>query len=233
MAWAQEMKNLAANIKTSHRDRTRDIGNLKRYTDDLIAKFHTELREMARNLREFLSKSEEARKKDFNAIMTETRARIREIKGYVKDFIAKSEEIRKKEFATTMGNVKGEVRKIKGYTADLLAQYDKELKELAADLKEFLGKSEASRMADFKAMMQDINSDIDDIRKNIKSLLGDYRGERKEAARYWAGLGSRVVIEEAPVEETPTEEKEEEEAEAPAPKAKAAKPKARKKSKKK
>jgi len=171
MAWAQEMKNLVADIKTSHRDRTQYVKGVKEDTHELIARFQGELKEMARDLKDFLAKSEDARKKDFNAMMGKIRARVKDIKGD---------------------------------TADLLAQFDKEMKELAADLKEFLRKSEATRMADFKAMMGDISADIDAIRKAVGTILADYKAERKEAAGYWGRLkGKEAAVVEEVEEEAP------------------------------
>jgi len=158
MAWAQEMKNLVADIKTSHRDRTKYVEDVKDDTHELIARFQRELKEMARDLKDFLAKSETTRKRDFDAMIKVIRARVKDIKGD---------------------------------TADLLAQFDKEMKELATDLKEFLKKSEATRIADFKEMMKDINADIDAIRKAVGTILANYKAERKEAAGYWARLGAR------------------------------------------
>ncbi len=169
MAWAQEMKNLVADIKTSHQDRTQYVADVKDATHELIARFQGELKEMARDLKDFLAKSEDTRKKDFDAMIKAIRARVGEIKGD---------------------------------TADLLAKFDKEMKELAADLKDFLAKSEATRIADFKGMMKDINADIDAIRKAIGTMLADYKAERKEAAGYWGRLGGRE--EAAPAEGAPT-----------------------------
>ena len=158
MAWAQEMKNLVAEIKTSHRDRTQYVADVKDATHELIARFQGELKEMARDLKDFLAKSEDTRKKDFDAMIKAIRARVKDIKGD---------------------------------TADLLVQFDKEMKELAADLKDFLKKSEATRIADFKGMMKDINADIDAIRKAVGTILANYKAERKEAAGYWARLKAR------------------------------------------
>jgi len=166
MAYAQEMKNLVADIKTSHQDRTQYLEDLKGDTHELIARFQGELKEMARVLKDFLAKSEETRKKDFDAMIKTIQARVKDIKGD---------------------------------TADLLVQFDKEMKELAANLKEFLKKSEATRMADFKGMMQDIVADIEAIRKAVGTILVDYKAERKEAAGYWASLKKKEV----PVEEVP------------------------------
>ncbi|MFH1971215.1 MAG: hypothetical protein ABIJ05_02420 [Patescibacteria group bacterium] len=165
MAYAQELKNLVAEIRTNHRDRTKYVKDIKDDTHRLIARFQGELKEMARDLKDFLAKSEETRKKDFDVMTKAIRARVGEIKGD---------------------------------TADLLAKFDKEMKELAANLKDFLQKSEAGRMADFKAMMQDIAADIDAIRKSVGTILADYKAERKEAAGCWASLKKRgAVVEEA------------------------------------
>jgi len=160
MAYAQEMKNLVANIKTSHQDRTQYVADVKEGTHELIAKFQGELKEMAKDLKDFLAKSEDTRKKDFDVMIKAIRARVKDIKGD---------------------------------TADLLVQFDKEMKELSADLKDFLKKSEATRMADYKGMMKDISADIGAIRKSVSELLADYKGERGEAARYWASLKGREV----------------------------------------
>jgi len=158
MAYAQELKNLVADIKTSHRDRTKYVADVKDDTHELIARFQGELKEMARDLKDFLTKSETTRKKDFDVIIGAIRARIKDIKGD---------------------------------TAGLLAQFDKEMKELARELKEFLGKSEANRMADFGAMMKDITGTVEAITGATRALLSDYKSERKEAAAHWARLGNR------------------------------------------
>ncbi|MFH1392340.1 MAG: hypothetical protein ABIG90_01480 [bacterium] len=129
MAWAQEIKNLVADIKTSHRDRTQ----------------------------------------------------------YVKDV--------KGDTAKLMQDIRVQIKDIKGDTADLLAQFDKEMKELAADLKEFLRKSETSRMADFKVMMANVVERVGKIKRRVKRILGEYAAERKEAAGYWAGLSKKASSE--------------------------------------
>ncbi len=189
MAYAQELKNLVADIKTSHRDRTQYVKDVKDDTHELIARFQGELKEMARDLKDFLAKSEDTRKKDFDVFYKAIQDRVRTVK---------------EDTAKLMKDIRARIKDIKGDTADLLAQYDKEMKELAADLKEFLIKSEAGRMADFKAMMGDITKDIGAIRKSVSDLLADYKAERKEAARYWASIKGKKEAEEVPA--TPKKE---------------------------
>ena len=176
MAWAQEMKNLATDIRTSHRDRTARLCEIKteteaikraahdllREADAFMKRTKTELKEAARNLRDFLAKSEGVRKEDFNALMQEIRARMKEIRTRVRD--------------------------IKGETKD------------------FLAKSEEKRIADFKDVIKDIRGDLDVIKRSVvdtlktaKGLILSYTAERKEATRYWAGIRGREGMEEVRV----------------------------------
>lgn len=158
MAYAQEMKNLVAEIKVGHRERTQYVNEVKKETKQLITRFQGELKEMTADLKNFLAKSEDTRKKDFEAMIKAIQVRVKDIKGD---------------------------------TADLLARYNKEMKELAANLKSFLAKSEETRMADFKAMMKDVKATVESIEKNTKAMLGDYKAERKEAAGHWAALARK------------------------------------------
>ena len=93
-------------------------------------------------------------------------------------------------------------------THDLLSMFNKELKEMAADLKDFLAKSEQNRMADFKTTMKDIRSRIENIQKHVAGLLGDYAEERKEAHVNWGMLRKRErAIAEEKAEEVEKEAK--------------------------
>jgi len=73
----------------------------------------------------------------------------------------------------------------------LLARFDKEMKEIANDLKDLLAKSEQTRMVDFKVTMKDVQSRIKGIQKQVADLLGDYREERKEAHANWGALSKQ------------------------------------------
>jgi len=158
MAWAQDIKSLVSDIKTSTRDRIKFVKDNQKDTRDLLARFDKELKEMAADLKEFLSKSEKDRMADFHKMMRDIQARVKNIFGD---------------------------------TGELLARFDKELKEMAKDLEDFLAKSEQTRMADFKVMMKDIQSRVDSIQKHVADLLGDYTEERKEAHANWGALRKR------------------------------------------
>jgi len=195
MSWAQEMKNLSAGIKTSHQDRTQFIkGN-------------------AKEVKSFLTESEEKRRKDFDVLLKDIQTKVKAIKSDVKHHLAKSKEDRLKIFDELIKNIRAEikvikarVKEIKGDTSNLLSRYDKEMKELASDLKEsaahlktFLKENEEKRMVDFKEMMKDIATvigdivaDVKTIRKSTSHLMANYQTERKEAAGYWAGLNGKT-----------------------------------------
>lgn len=177
MAWATELKSLVSDIKTSTRDRLQLIKDNQKDTQDLLARFNKELKDMAADLKELLSKSEKDRMADFHKIMSDIHKAIKDI------------QIR--------------VKSIFGDTGELLARFDKELKDMANDLKDFLAKSEQNRMADFKVMMKDVQSRIEGIQKHVADLLGDYAGERKEAAANWGMLskGKRGMAAEEEVAE--------------------------------
>ncbi|MBU4350806.1 hypothetical protein KKD19_06390 [Patescibacteria group bacterium] len=149
MAWAQELKDLVAEIKTSHQDRTKYVNDVKKDTHQLIARFQDELKEMTKELKDFLAKSEEMRKKDFETMMKAIQTRVKDIKGdtdsllarfdkemkelaaELKDFLAKSEEKRMTDFRALMRDTKATVEAIEKATKALLGDYKAERKEAA------------------------------------------------------------------------------------------------------
>ena len=159
MAWAAELKNLVEDIQSSTTARVKFVKDVKKDTKDLLTDYDKQLAEMAKDL---------------------------------KDFLAKSELTRMEEFKTMMKEITGRVNSIKKDSADLLARYDKELKELALELKDFLAKSEHTRLADFKKMMQFITSDVAKIKKAAGVLLGDYSEERGKAHHAWTALAKKA-----------------------------------------
>lgn len=178
MSYADEMKNLVEDIKTSTRDRIKFVKDNKKDTQDLLARFAQELKDMAQDLRQFLNKSEKDRKENFAKMIKDIQARVKDIFGDTKK---------------------------------LLTGFAGESKERAKDIKDFLAKSEQTRMTDFKAMMKDVQSRVKDVKKHVADLLGEYAKERKEAHSHWEVLRrkERAVAEEK-AEEAAKEEKAEE-----------------------
>ena len=87
---------------------------------------------------------------------------------------------------------------VKNVTKDvkeLIARFDKELEEMAKDLKHFLANSEKSRKEDFVVMMKDIAVRLEDIskwqkdvRKGARELVKEYGVESKKAKEIWLSL---------------------------------------------
>ncbi|MFH0923750.1 MAG: hypothetical protein V1825_03370 [Candidatus Falkowbacteria bacterium] len=138
MAWAQEMKNLAVEIKINHKDRRDSINEIKKESrnilgsaDDYMKNMGSELREMSIELKDFLSKSEEARKKNFHNMIQGIKSDVKDIKGGVKSFIADSKDKRIADFKATMKDVNAVVEEIRRSTKSLLGGYRIERKEAA------------------------------------------------------------------------------------------------------
>lgn len=139
MAWAREIKNLTAEIKTGHRDRTVQIGKIKKDARDILEdadvfmkRVAAELKDAAKELRDFLAKSEELRKRDFDTLYKEIQAQIKDIKADVKDFLAKSEDKRMADFKATMEDITEAVEGIQKTVKGMLNDYGAERKEAAA-----------------------------------------------------------------------------------------------------
>ncbi len=87
---------------------------------------------------------------------------------------------------------------VKNVTKDvkeLIARFDKELEEMAKDLRHFLANSEKARKEDFAAMMKDIAARLEDIskwqkdiRKGARELIKEYAADQKKAREYWLSL---------------------------------------------
>lgn len=158
MAYAQELKNLVAEIKAGHRDRAARIDEIKRETgeilreaDNYMKKVAGELKDMARDLKNFLTNSEATRKKDFSSMMGEIQAKIKEIKGYMKDLLLRSEEKRIADFKALMKDIAGDiagikkrVESLKDDTKGMLSGYKAERKEAAGYWARLEGKEEAA-----------------------------------------------------------------------------------------
>jgi len=89
-------------------------------------------------------------------------------------------------------------QEIKNLVADIKVSHKDrtaKINEIKRDVKDFLKKSETSRIADFKVMMENVTERVGKIRKRVRRVLGEYAAERKEAASYWAGLSKKASSE--------------------------------------
>lgn len=206
MSRAIEMKNLVSDIKASTKDRLEfvvatktathellgdikeRIGEIAKDVQHLLGEFDKKAKEMAGDLKHFLDKSEKDRMADFQKLIKDVQANVKEVSHEAKQLVARF----RKESGERTDDVK-----------DLLAEYDKALKIMAKELKDFLVTSEDTRLADFDATMKDVQAqvkvavkdahevmeqnlkDIQAIQKDVKDLLDEYAGERKEATLAW------------------------------------------------
>lgn len=65
-------------------------------------------------------------------------------------------------------------------TKELLHRFDRELTEMAADLRKFLATSERTRMEDFRAIMRGIEQRLQALRKETGTVLAEGRSWVKE-----------------------------------------------------
>lgn len=87
------------------------------------------------------------------------------------------------------------VKDSRNETRALISRFDKELKEMAADLRKFLADSEASRKEDFGIVMRNIRGSLKDIkdrqaevRKETRALIKEYAVDSTKAREYWLSL---------------------------------------------
>ncbi len=87
------------------------------------------------------------------------------------------------------------VKDSRNETRALISRFDKELKEMAADLRKFLADSEASRKEDFGIVMKNIRESLKDIkdrqaevRREARALIKEYAADSAKAREYWLSL---------------------------------------------
>ncbi|MEK7121443.1 MAG: hypothetical protein AAB857_01920 [Patescibacteria group bacterium] len=102
MAWAQDMKNLASNIKTSTGDRLQFVKDNQKDMHNLLSRFDQELKNMAQDLKIFLDKSkkdriasEKDRMADFSKMMKDVQSRVEDIQKHVAGLLGDYAEERK------------------------------------------------------------------------------------------------------------------------------------------
>ncbi len=95
MSLATSMKSLVEDIRASTKDRHVFVGEMKKDTKELIARFAKELKEMAKDLKDFLAHSEKARKEDFAVVMKDIAERLGVISKWQKDVRKWQKDVRK------------------------------------------------------------------------------------------------------------------------------------------
>ena len=168
MAWAQEMKNLAVAIKTSHQDRTGQIREIKKDTRNILSNAAADLKAAAKDLRDFLAKSEDTRKKDFDVLIKAVRGTVKDIKGDTANllaqydaeikkaaaelhtFLTESESRRMSDFKALIKTIKADVDAIVSSTQKMLRDYGSERKEAAGYWAGLSKKTQVHQVAEHK-----------------------------------------------------------------------------------
>lgn len=143
MAFAQEMKTLAGNLRASHRTRSAFISGMKKDTrdflmsaDDSMKQIAKEIRATAAELKDFLADSEENRKgnssrlrKEIQASIKAIQARIGKISKDAQDFLSTAGEDRRAAFKEAMEEIASRVSALAHDTQKTLREYAAERKE--------------------------------------------------------------------------------------------------------
>lgn len=151
MSYAAEMKSLVSDIKTSAKDRLQFVKDNQKNTRELLARFDSELKELAQDIKHFLDKSEKDRMSDFHKMMEDIQAQVNNIFGDtheliarfdkelketikdLKDLLAKSEQTRMADFKIMIKDIQSRIEGIQKHVTDLLGDYAEERKEAHAN----------------------------------------------------------------------------------------------------
>ena len=129
-------------------------------------------------------------------------------------FLDGSESTRMAEFRGMLSSIQTRQKEREEEVERILNKFAQEIKEMAAQLKEFLSHSEGKRLEEFKSMLSAIKSRQSAREEEIAGLLSEYQKDIREARTHWQNLakimaskrtGQRVPITEVPKEaEVPT-----------------------------
>jgi len=158
MSIPEDLNMLAEDIISFRRERKQYVKKLADDVAEMLTTYDKEMEALAKDLKEFLSKSETARKESFKEMITTIQVKIEDIRketanlrtrfvkeheemaADLKKFLSKSETARKEEFAAMWKDVTDRVQAIREETKDLVAHLRKENEELASEVKELLAK---------------------------------------------------------------------------------------------
>ena len=175
MGLATEMKNLSEELLASFKNRIKENEELVNDVQKTLDGFRKDHQEMAavlnanaKTLRKNLATGEKDRLKSFSQLMN--------------------------GIHQTIVSLQAEVVAIQASTANLITEFSVERKEMAADLEQFFAEGRADRaedekirMAEFDALMKNINADIKSINdevlaifKNTNDMIANFEKEHQE-----------------------------------------------------
>ena len=118
----------------------------------------------------------------------------------VKDALAKGEVQRVKEFQAAINEIFEKQEQRKQTVSSELEEFQKNQQEMAKRLKELLGKGKELRIKDLKSMLAEFKiqhrermARQKERKEEVQNMLGDFKGERLEAAQNWQAIEKKMA----------------------------------------
>lgn len=181
-------------------------------------KINTELREnLARNeslrrkdfdkMMQVILSNQDEREKEvrslLNSYLGEQKAIAQTLRKNLEKFkgsIARGEAQRLNDFQDMIKEVLARQDERKREVISKLKEFQKEQQVIAKTLKELLAKGKELRIKDFKSMLKEFKvqrkkqtARYEERKKEVHSMLGDFKKERAEAVRNWQALQEKTV----------------------------------------
>jgi len=129
---------------------------------------------------------------------------LRERLERFKDSLARGEALRLKEFQSLIKEILAKQDERKDEVTSGLKQFQKEQKILESRLKELLAKGNELRIRDFKLMLKEFKAQHreriarqEKRRQEVRSMLGDFKKEKIEAAKNWHTMQIKLAYKRA------------------------------------
>jgi YesN/AraC family two-component response regulator len=172
MGIASQMKELTREIASSHRARTRKLGEIRRETKQirgeahhLIEGFHTSRRHEATELKRDLARGETERKSDSQKMLTGFQSSRKEDSSQMREGLSRDHAARKSE------------------VSKMLRDSQSSRKEDSSQVRVQLAQGLAERKSELSKMQGD-----------IQKAQAEVRADLKEAKAAWQGLGGTIQV---------------------------------------
>ena len=195
------MGNWIESAINSYEARVGIVGTLMRQTVAVLKQFDLEQEEKVMELRDLLARAESLRKKDFDTMMAQIRARRREkeerVAHALDQFLKEQEELvewlRKviadgidlEEFKLLSQDILTRQRKKEEELSRMLRELHLEQEELDVGLKKLLQKGERVHLKDFKAMIKAIQLRQEGRGGEVGKMLDELWEVEEKVATQW------------------------------------------------
>ncbi len=197
------------NVIDSYEARVTTVGALMRQMVEVLKRFDLEQEEKVMELRDLLARAESLRRKDFDTLMAEIRARRREkekkVAHALDSFLKEQEELvawlRKvitdgdiglEEFKALSHSILTRQKGAQGDLGRMLRELHLEHEEMNIGLRKLLQKGERVRVEDFKAMIKAIQLRQGGRQDEVGRMLDELWGVDEEVASQWHKVMSSI-----------------------------------------